>query len=244
MANSRAKGADKQSAPFWRIIKININMNKAKLLGASIVGNGLRYARRPNVYVGSQDNGFVGGDFLDANAVVDTSSAIAEAKTTEIADQVEQMAGQLTDVASAVQQVQEDVAEISTPTTTIGTPKVVGQIVNGDVAEDVYEVMYMFDNPNAGYIMCIDETANDSNFNVISLNGEARITHSNPDYKLWQDVGSVRGGALQSTYFAVNILVSPSTQYDGAWIYVDNMNTPCDRLILTIRYSKPVVEGD
>lgn len=51
-------------------------MNKAKLLGASVVGNGLRYARRPDVFVGPANNGFMAGDFLDANGVVDTSSTI------------------------------------------------------------------------------------------------------------------------------------------------------------------------
>lgn len=113
-------------------------MNKAKLLGASIVGNGLRYARRPDVFVGPANNGFMAGDFLDANGVVDTSSAIAETKATEIAGQI---------TANAVEQLEEEIGEVSTPETTIGTPKVVGKIVNGDVVENVYEVTIEYVNP-------------------------------------------------------------------------------------------------
>lgn len=113
-------------------------MNKAKLLGASVVGNGLRYARRPDVFVGPANNGFMAGDFLDANGVVDTSSAIAETKATEIAGQI---------TASAVEQLEEEISEVSTPETIIGTPKVVGKIVNGDVTEDIYEITIEFVNP-------------------------------------------------------------------------------------------------
>lgn len=63
-------------------------MNKAKLLGASIVGNGLRYARRPDVFVGPANNGFMAGDFLDANGVVDTSSAITNNAVSPIAERL------------------------------------------------------------------------------------------------------------------------------------------------------------
>lgn len=113
-------------------------MNKAKLLGASVVGNGLRYARRPDVFVGPANNGFMAGDFLDANGVVDAASAIAETKATEIAGQI---------TASAVEQLEEEISEVSTPETIIGTPKVVGKIVNGDVTEDIYEITIEFVNP-------------------------------------------------------------------------------------------------
>lgn len=113
-------------------------MNKAKLLGASVVGNGLRYARRPDVFVGPANNGFMAGDFLDANGVVDTSSTIAETKATEIAGQI---------TASAVEQLEEEISEVSTPETTIGTPKVVGKIVNGAVVENIYEITIEYVNP-------------------------------------------------------------------------------------------------
>lgn len=113
-------------------------MNKAKLLGASIVGNGLRYARRPDVFVGPANNGFMAGDFLDANGVVDTSSAIAETKATEIAGKI---------TANAVEQLEEEIGEVSTPETTIGTPRVVGKLVNGDVVENIYEITIEYVNP-------------------------------------------------------------------------------------------------
>ena len=48
---------------------MNKILNKANILGAVVSGDGLRYKRRPDLFVGDEKQGYIKGDLMDANAV-------------------------------------------------------------------------------------------------------------------------------------------------------------------------------
>jgi hypothetical protein len=76
-------------------------MNKkftAKLLGATIIGTGLKNAKNPRVIIGSKLNGFLQGDILDANA---TDEFVAE-KISEVVGAAPDMLDTLQELADAL----------------------------------------------------------------------------------------------------------------------------------------------
>lgn len=58
---------------FSRIYNNMVNKyNNPRLLNTVLTGPGMGHPRNPHVAIGSQSKGFVEGDLMDANAVIDT----------------------------------------------------------------------------------------------------------------------------------------------------------------------------
>lgn len=57
--------------------------NNPRLLNAVVSGTGMRHPIQPHVVVGDESNGFIRGDLMDANAIVDLVNSILHPKEEE-----------------------------------------------------------------------------------------------------------------------------------------------------------------
>lgn len=90
------------------------------LMGAQIQGTGMKHPRVPKVYVGSELNGFVQGDLMDANAI---SQFISE-KTHGLSDKLDQfgeMNDTVTNLQTELQTIQNNVVDIVEDINNLGT---------------------------------------------------------------------------------------------------------------------------
>ena len=89
-------------------------LDKADLVGSVITGDGMKYARRPQVYLGSVKNGFKEGDLLDANAIIDLNGGSSSSSGSDL-DGIQEQIDKLVQTDTSLQdQITSSETEIKT----------------------------------------------------------------------------------------------------------------------------------